>query len=291
MRGVRGLLQSLGGYQPWSDIWARSGWMVQQRHETNEVRVLDAQSRVVFTGDRSECVAYAFLEAPSLPSGPVVILLHGLGCGRLVMSRMESGLRNRGFSPVNVGYPSLREDVAYHAAAVESVALGLTASGATEVHWVVHSLGGLVALAALSQAKGWKPGRCVLIGSPVQGAAFAGILDKLYFYEKLVGPCWQAVLPRTVKNLNASKTSLIVPGVSIGVIAGGNGRRGYNRLLEGDNDGTVRVEETRLPGMEDDFLLIPALHSSLPMRTCVVNACANFLLSGRFGIDSNRLKA
>ena len=273
---MRGLLQSLGGYQSWSDVWVRSGWRVQEKYGIGEVRVLDARNRMVFEGSRDECISYASGEAPPIPPGPVVILLHGLGCGRLVMTRMERRFRARGFVTANVGYPSLRGDVAHHAAAVSSVAAGLAASGATEVHFVVHSLGGLVALAVLARPEGWKPGRSVFIGSPVQGAALAQALDRVRLYRKLTGPCGLAVLPRT------SEDAMMAPKADIGVIAGGNGGRGYNRLLDGDNDGTVGVEETRLPGVEADFLLMSAMHSTMPLRSAVVDACVSFLLSGRF---------
>jgi hypothetical protein len=64
------------------------------------------------------------------------------------------------------------------------------------------------------------------------------------------------------------------------VIAGGNGRSGYNPLIPGDNDGLIAVAETRMPGHETQFLLVRSRHKSLPVRPETIAACGQFLSSG-----------
>jgi hypothetical protein len=72
-----------------------------------------------------------------------------------------------------------------------------------------------------------------------------------------------------------------VPATEIAVIAGGNGGAGYNPFLDGDNDGVVTVSETRLPGMETDFLMLRSMHARLPLQRDAMAATVRFLDTGR----------
>lgn len=51
--------------------------------------------------------------------------------------------------------------------------------------------------------------------------------------------------------------------------------------LEGDNDGVVRVAETRLPGLAD-HLVMAVSHTGMLFEPEVARQCARFLLDGRF---------
>ncbi len=81
---------------------------------------------------------------------------------------------------------------------------------------------------------------------------------------------------------------LAIPQFEFGIIAGGTGDgRGYNRLLNGDNDLIVTVEETRLPGAHD-FLCVPVMHTFLMDDRRVEEATLRFLNDGYFVIDDQR---
>jgi pimeloyl-ACP methyl ester carboxylesterase len=270
--------RTLGGYQIWTDVWVRSGWRVQLRTVTGAVRLLDPRRRVAATGPLADCLAAARAMAPSAGRDRAVILLHGLGQGRFVMRRMERTLGTAGWAVANVGYPSLRRPLEDHAAAVRQVARALHDDGAGAVALVGHSLGGLIALTAASHAAadGWPLGRIVLIGSPARGSAIADRMKNFAPFRLLAGDCGQAVTP-------AEAAKIPVPAAEIAVIAGGNGRGGYNPFLKGDNDGVVTVAETRLPGAEADFLLLPAVHTMLPRRRAAAAATLRFLETGRLG--------
>ena len=155
--------------------------------------------------------------------------------------------------------------------------------GALRIDLVGHSLGGLVARAAAARAgvEGWTPHRLALIGSPASGAALADRLQANPLYRRLTGDCGLAVT-------SARAAAVPVPDLPIGVIAGGTGRPGgFNPLLDGDNDGVVRVAETRLPGIEADFLLLPSIHTILPSRPVAIAATCRFLRTGQFGPDGS----
>ncbi len=194
------------------------------------------------------------------------------------MRRMERGLLAAGWVVANVGYPSLRRPLEHHADAVRGIARAMHDDGAREIALVGHSLGGLVArLAAAGAAEdGWPLGRMVLLGSPAQGSIVAQAVQDFAPYRIIAGDCGQAVTP-----LQAVKVP--VPATEIAVIAGGNGKVGYNPFLDGDNDSLVTVAETRLPGMEADFLLLRSLHAWLPLRRDAVAATVCFLDTGRLG--------
>jgi pimeloyl-ACP methyl ester carboxylesterase len=178
----------------------------------------------------------------------------------------------------NVGYPSLRCPVEDHAAAASRVARAMVEDGAASVSMVGHSLGGLVARSAMARAgiDGWTPGRLVLLGSPARGAAIADVLKSLTAYQFITGSCGQAVTA-------AGAAGVPVPACEgILVVAGGNGGRGFNPLLRGDNDGVVSVHETLLPdGVDFDFVMVPSLHPSLAAHPMSVAAAQGFLESGR----------
>jgi hypothetical protein len=69
------------------------------------------------------------------------------------------------------------------------------------------------------------------------------------------------------------------------VIAGGKGTAaGYNPWIAGDDDGTVAVSSTRLPGAAD-FMTVPTLHSFLMTDEAVIAATGRFLRTGCLSAD------
>lgn len=275
---MTGSLPTLGGGQIWSDLWVRSGWRVQQSTWSGAVRLLDPARRVATTGSLQDCLDTAQAMAPVAEGDRAIILLHGLGRGRGIMRRMERALLADGWVVANVGYPSLRRPLDHHVDAVRGIARAMHADGAREIALVGHSMGGLVARAAAAGAvaDGWPLGRIVLLGSPAQGSIVAQALKDFAPFRMIAGDCGQAVTPpRAVK--------VPVPTTEIAVIAGGNGSAGFNPFLDGDNDGLVTVAETRLPGMETDFLLLRSLHARLPLQREAVAAMVRFLDTGRLG--------
>lgn len=274
--GSGGGRRTLGGYPLWADTWVRSGWRVQERPGA-PARLLDAGNRIVREGTPAECVEAAVSLAPPPPRGPSVVLLHGLARGRSVMGRMEAALSAAGWNVANVGYPTLRASFDGHAETVSRVAKAMADAGDGEVSLVGHSLGGLVARAAAARAgrDGWRAGRIVLVGSPARGAALAAVLDELGPLRFLAGDCGLACTPERASAVP------VPPCRGIAVVAGGNGGRGYNPALRGDNDGVVSVSETRLPVGETSFLLVPALHTPLARHPATLAAAARFLETGR----------
>jgi pimeloyl-ACP methyl ester carboxylesterase len=267
----------LGAFQHWADVWVRSGWRVQIHYRTGAARILDPGNAIVNIGDEQECLETAARMAPSSGLPKAAILLHGLGHHPGGMDRLTETLGRAGWAVANVGYPSLRRPVEDHAIAASRIARAMVEDGAETVSMVGHSLGGLVARSAMARAcaDGWKPGRLVLIGSPARGAAIADVLKSVTAYQMLTGSCGQAVTAAGAANVPLPECEGIL------IVAGGNGARGFNPLLRGDNDGIVSVHETHLlGGVESDLVLVPSIHSSLAGHPMAVAAAHGFLETG-----------
>jgi pimeloyl-ACP methyl ester carboxylesterase len=149
------------------------------------------------------------------------------------------------------------------------------------LHLVGHSLGGLVALHAVACDRIAKPGRLVLAGTPFAESFSAQRLSRLPGGHTLLGKCvreWLHAAPR-----------LATSGREIGVIAG-DLSFGLGRVIAPDlpapNDGVVRVEETRVPGMRD-HLVLHVSHTAMLFAPSVAHAVCAFLRHGRFGSDGS----
>ncbi len=205
--------------------------------------------------------------------GDAVLLVHGLWMNRVVMLYLARQLRRRGFAARAVGYYSAMHDLARNA---ERLAGAIAELDSPRVHLVAHSLGGVVALAALRDRPDQRVRRVVLLGAPLAGSASG---------RSLAARRWGAPLLGTTRTLWGDMPRLeIPPGVEVGAIAGVR-RLGLGRFIGLDvpvpNDGVVAVEETRHPQLAD-HLVMPVAHSEMLLSSAVARQAAAFLASGRF---------
>lgn len=274
-------LPTLGGAQLWADLHVRRGWRIQQHVYTGHHRLLDAHNRRRAWGTLEACQLE--LEEQRLrgriepASGHLVLLLHGLFRTRHSLSKMRRAVAAAGFDVETVGYPSTRRTIQEHADQLEAV---LESEPEHErVSFVTHSLGGIVVRALLARSAPWKRrlqvGRLVMLGPPNRGSVIAEVASDWLLFELAAGDTGRQLAPLEL-------AALPQPSCECGVIAGGTGReRGKNPLLEGDNDGIVTVESTRLDSPHD-FLRIDALHSFLMNDRRAIEATVRFLSTGRF---------
>jgi pimeloyl-ACP methyl ester carboxylesterase len=210
-----------------------------------------------------------------------VVVLHGIGRSPLDMGLMARGLRRAGFVTYNWGYPSRRYSITELAKQIGERVAQLPPCA--KIHFVGHSMGGLVARHLLASAPPPHVGRLVMIGSPNAGSIVAEKLGDLRLYQFLFGPAGQD-LRRGPKGICHK---LGQPQCEFGIIAGGTRRRwGMNPILPGDNDALVCVEETWLEGASD-FLLVPYPHAILQMFPRTIRNTIHFLRNGHF-LESSR---
>lgn len=203
-----------------------------------------------------------------------LVLVHGLW-----MTGMESGLlRSRlrdefGFAPEQYSYPSLQLGLDDNMRRLRDFMAGLPGE---RLHVVGHSLGGVLALRTLLRHPEPRPGRIVCLGSPLRGSAAARALAGLPFGTEALGATLrEAVLEDALSAWEGPR--------EVGVIAGtlGLGLGAVIGELPEPNDGTVAVEETRLPGIKDHIELNVS-HMGLLGSPLVASQTAFFLRHGEF---------
>jgi len=216
----------------------------------------------------------------ALSAGPpeTVILLHGLGRTRWSFWLVERTLRQDGYHVVNVTYPSRERSVE---AIAESYLAPLVAAeqSAPRLHFVTHSLGGIVLRRYLQDHPVPNLGRVVMLAPPNAGSEVADRLQPTWLYRTVNGPAGQqlgtAGLPGRLDAWPAAAGQL-------GIIAGD---RSLNPLfslwLPGPGDGKVTVASARLAGMTD-FLTVHSSHTWLAWRRTVLRQIQAFLRTGRF---------
>ena len=202
-----------------------------------------------------------------------VVLVHGLWVHGILMQLQRRYLARMGFDAVCYSYPSVRLTLTENASRLAQFAQTLSAP---TVHWVGHSLGGLVILRMLERESALPPGRIVLLGPPYRdshaGRALAG------------SELGARALGRSVREwLDANKPTQF-PGREIGVIAG-TLSLGLGRVFAPDlpqpNDGAVTVAETRLAAACDRIEL-PVTHTGMLLSRRVARQTGAFLRDGRF---------
>lgn len=139
-----------------------------------------------------------------------------------------------------------------------------------DLHLIGHSMGGLIALAALNDAPRWG-GRAVLLGPPLGGSAAARRVSQWPGGRRVFGAAapWLAAPP-----------PLRADPERVAVIAGtrdpGLGR--FLGLAPGATDGLVHVDETRVPGVA--LAQFPVNHFGLLFDPRVAETAARFIRTG-----------
>lgn len=205
---------------------------------------------------------------------PLIVLVHGLWMSGFELGVLKHRIEESGnFRACAFSYPSLTGSMDDH---VRSLVEFARAQQTQTLHFVGHSLGGLVILRALMQADDIPPGRAVLLGTPLQGSRAAQGVARLPFGKMLLG---SAVHEECVEFAPREWTGKR----EVGIIAGSMGL-GLGRLvakLDVDNDGTVLVEETKLPGAKD-HIVMSVTHTGMVFSAGVAEQAMWFLKHGEF---------
>lgn len=198
-------------------------------------------------------------DTPPLEARELVVLVHGMGRTPLSMVPMDLALRRAGYRTLNVGYPSQGpgvEALARHLAA--AVGAEVAREPAPRVHFVAHSLGGVLARWVLAHAPpAAEPGRLVLLASPVAGSAAA---DRWAWLLR-----WGLPPIAELTTGDPFDPGSLPPGVDVAVLAG-------------DADGKVSVDEACLPGATTR--VVQSGHTAIMWRPAVIRLVTAFLDTG-----------
>jgi len=218
--------------------------------------------------------------AEAAPEG--VVLLHGLARTHRSMASMEEALREVGFVVVNLDYDSRAAPIEELAPAVIGRALeDPRLKGVARIHFVTHSMGGILVRYHLAQAPIRRLGRVVMLGPPNQGSEIVDTLGHLGLFGLINGPAGRQL----GTGVDSVPNRLGRVDFELGVIAGDRSINWINSLMiDGPDDGKVSVARTRVEGMKD-HRVIHVTHPFLMRNREVIRETIHFLRSGSFSVQ------
>lgn len=192
---------------------------------------------------------------------------------------MELALKDAGFATLNLDYDSRRKPLDALAEDIHPPLDRFAQSLNGSVHFVCHSMGGLLARVYLTRHRPARLGRVVMLGTPNGGSEIADRLKHLAAYRAFFGPAGQQLVTR-----RDAATSALLPPIDYpaGIIAGSRSVYPITSIgLPRPHDGRVSVANTRLAGMAD-HIMIRTSHPWLVRNREAISQTIAFLKEGRF---------
>lgn len=196
------------------------------------------------------------------------------------MLKIEIALQKAGYKTYNCNYPSRTQPIELLSETFIGQAITHCEKtyNPSRIHFVTHSMGGILTRYYLSQYKPGNLGRVVMLAPPNAGSELVDRLSGLELFRLINGPAG--------KQLGTSESSLpnSLPAVDyeVGIIAG---NKSFNvlasALIGTENDGKISTNSARLDGMAD-YIVLPYTHTFMMQRSEVIEQTIKFLKNGRF---------
>lgn len=199
-----------------------------------------------------------------------VYLIHGLWGFPFEFYKIRNSLNTSGIKTEIYSYYSVNKPIKESA---NTLMKKIKDDRSDTISIVTHSMGALVVRSMLQQADSISnfPNiyRIVMIAPPNQGANSANKLYKKKCFRFLFG-----VNLKEICNFpsSLSKTLPVPKNSEVGIIAG---------IFKDDNDGEIKVEETKL-GIEKDFITVKSHHILILQKKITSIYVVNFLKKGKF---------
>jgi hypothetical protein len=227
--------------------------------------------------------SFLLLCVPDGPSseavaGECVVVLHGMGRTAVSMRKLENFLGESGYRVVNRGYPSTSKTVEEIAGTSVPEAIAECGERPAKIHFVTHSLGGIVTRYYLQSQEIPQGSRIVMLSPPNKGSEIADRFHDAAWYQWLTGPPGQQLktdadsLPNRLQPI-AYETGIITGRSTL--------EPWFSRLIPGEDDGKVSVASARLDEMKD-FLVVDHGHTFIMSSEDVLQQVLYFLRNGKF---------
>lgn len=202
-----------------------------------------------------------------------VVFVHGIWMTGLEMAVLRRRVAAAGYPVHAFRYRSLTACPAESAARLDAFLMTVDAE---VVHLVAHSLGGLLLCHLFHDFPAQRPGRVLMLGTPLRGSELARRLYRRPWSRWLLG--------------RAAEQGLLGDGPGwprsrpLGMIAGNRGLFGMGMLVAGrlprPNDATVALAETDTAAVTE-HLQVPYSHFGMLFARPVADAVVRYLRTGR----------
>ena len=223
---------------------------------------------------------------PQNQTDECVILLHGLARTSRSMLSMERELGKAGYQTYNCSYPSREHPIellseTFIPRAIEHCDKEYQPH---KIHFVAHSMGGILIRCYLARAHPKNLGRVVMLAPPNAGSELVDHLSRYQLFKLINGPAGKQL---GTENSSLPK-SLGPVDYQCGIIAGNKSLNPLtSALIPGEDDGKVSTVNTMVSGMTD-YVVVPHSHTFMMNQPLVIKQTINFLDFGAFQHQEDR---
>jgi pimeloyl-ACP methyl ester carboxylesterase len=208
----------------------------------------------------------------------LVLLVHGFFRNDKDMEVLKTYLGDYGQDVYSVNLPTTFQPLEKIYTSFKKQLLDIDTNIYTKIHFVGHSMGGLIIRYYLSKHKVPKLGRCVFIGTPNKGTRLADIGLKIPLLAQVLKP---------IRALHSKALAIDLPQNNptpdIGIIAGTNHRLITGCFLKKPNDGRVEVAANKLDvSLMKDFIALDYVHTKIHKEKITAELVYQFLEYGKF---------
>ncbi len=206
-----------------------------------------------------------------------VVLLHGLARSSQSMDKMEKELKQEGYRVLNIDYPSTSAPIEKLAEQIFQT-LEPQIKNEQTVHFVTHSMGGIILRQYLKEHELPNLGRVVMLAPPSRGSEVTDKLGNIFLYQWINGPAGNQLGTGT----NSLPLRLKAPDFELGIIAGDRTINPIlSMLIPGPDDGKVALARVK-PATYSDYIKLHATHTCTMRNKNTIAQTKHFLLHGKF---------
>jgi triacylglycerol lipase len=210
--------------------------------------------------------------------GDYVVVLHGIARSAGSMENLSEYIEGRGYKILNVDYPSTDHSLEKLVEKIRHQVTRFNQDKNRKLHFVTHSMGGILVRGLLNQYHPENLGRVVMLAPPNLGSQATDFWKDNWLYQKIYGPAGQQL----TTDQSRIKKFLGQVNYELGIIAGDRSIDPlHSFIIPGPDDGKVGISKTMLEGMKD-HKIIHATHTFIMNNPEAQKLAVSFISNGKF---------